>query len=92
MYSPTSLVHVVWCGGDQRYFLWPSSVSIAGSGLNLQSFDLIEQTPLCDRLEEKRLQLTRIGRHSLDDLIADLVILVVTSLHLGASTEGADKL
>ncbi|HTF68469.1 MAG TPA: hypothetical protein VK638_37900 [Edaphobacter sp.] len=27
-----------------------------------------------------------------DDLIADLVILVVTSLHLGASTEGAGKL
>jgi hypothetical protein len=33
-----------------------------------------------------------ICRQSPDDLIADLVILVVTSPHPGASTEGADKL
>jgi hypothetical protein len=42
--------------------------------------------------KRKRLQLARIRRQSPDDLIADLVILVVTSLHLGASTEGAGKL
>jgi hypothetical protein len=42
--------------------------------------------------KRKRLQLARIRRQSPDDLIADLVILVVTSLHLGASTEWAGKL
>ena len=40
----------------------------------------------------KRLQLARICRQSPDDLIADLAILVVTSLHLFASSEGAHKL
>jgi len=66
--------------------------SIAGPSLNLQSIGLIERKPSYDCGEEKRLQLARICRQSPDDLTADLVILVVTSLHLGASTEGADKL
>jgi hypothetical protein len=37
---------------------------------------------------EKRLQLAQIRRKSPDDLTTGLVILVVTSLHLGASTVG----
>jgi hypothetical protein len=57
-----------------------------------KSIDLIEQSPY--RIDGKRKGLhwhEYVGKVR-DDLIADLVILLVTSLHLGASTEGADKL
>ena len=52
----------------------------------------LSESPHMIEGKEKRLQLTRIFGHCPDDLITDLVNLVVTSLHLGASGEGADKL
>jgi hypothetical protein len=48
--------------------------------------------PSCDGREEKRLQPPLIDGRNLDDLIADLVILFVTSHHVGTSTGGVDKL
>jgi len=52
----------------------------------------LNESPHMIEGKRKRLQLARIWRRSPDDLIADLVIFVVTSLHPGASSEGADKL
>jgi hypothetical protein len=90
MSSPNSLAHVVWSGPEilsLALFVfhrcpWSQSSS---------SIHLIEQKLLYDWREEKRLQLARTRGRSPDDLIANLEIFVVTSLHLGASTEGADK-
>src|ERR1700733_7689249 len=76
----------------------PEMLSLALFGLLLSLVSIfralarLSESPHMIEGKEKRLQLTRIFGHCPDDLITDLVNLVVTSLHLGASGEGADKL
>ena len=77
MSSPNSLAHVVWSG--------PEILSLALFGFHRfpwsqssSSIHLIEQKLLYDWRKEKRLQLARTGGRSPDDLIANLVIFVVT--------------